>query len=143
MKVLPHFKEDEGAKSPSSISLVENLNYLSPGDARIISAYMESCVIINEWLSNIKDPISGNLEIPSKTWSDGLFVWDSSHIHYVKKYRVRLPGVFVDHVKSQLSKKFSAKALKDSELCAEFDEILRRINAGDDSFYVEYSRLIG
>lgn len=138
MKVLPYYKEDEGAKCPSSISLVENLNYFSPDDAETIAAYMESCVIINEWLSNIKDPVSGRLEIPSKTWSDGQFAWDSSHIHYVKRYRVRLPDAFVEHVNNQLSQKFDTKTLNKAELREKFEQTLSRIIAGDDSPYATY-----
>ncbi|WP_284196097.1 hypothetical protein [Chitinimonas prasina] len=138
MKVLPYYKEDEGAKCPSSISLVENLNFLSTEDAQVISAYMESCVVIDEWLSNIKDPISGRLDIPSKTWSDGQFVWDSSHIHYVRKYRVRLPSVFVEHVKNQVSKKFDVNALIKSKLREGFEAALKKTIAGDDSPYAAY-----
>ncbi len=139
MRVLPHYKEDEGAKCSSSISLAQNLDFLSQEDAQIISAYMESCVVIDEWLSNIKDPISGRLEIPSRTWSDGGYVWDSSHIHYVKRYRVRLPDEFVEHVKNRVKMKFDAKILNKAELHAEFEGILGKLVAGDESFYAKYA----
>ena len=99
---------------------------------------MESCVVIDEWLSNIRDPISGRLDIPSKTWCDGQYVWNSSHIHYVKKYRVRLPDEFVEHVKSRVKMKFDAKSLSKAELHAEFEEILSKLAAGDESFYATY-----
>lgn len=138
MKVLPYYKEDEGIKCSSSISLMENLNFLSIEDAQIISAYMESCVVIDEWLSNIKDPISGRLDIPSKTWSDGKFAWDSSHIYYVRKYRARLPNVFVEHVKSQVSKMFDVNTLNKPELREEFEKALKKIIEGDDSPYAVY-----
>jgi hypothetical protein len=138
MKVLPRYKEDEGAKCSSSISLIESLNSLSPQDAKIISMYMESCAVIDEWLSNIKDPISGHLEIPSKTWSDGTYAWDSSHIHYVKNYRVRLPNVFVAHVKKQLEIGFDGAGLNKAALREEFEKILDRLIAGDESLYATY-----
>ena len=138
MKVLPRYKEDEGVKCSSSISLMESQNALSPEDAEMISNYMESCVVIDEWLSNIKDPISGRLEIPSKTWSDGWYAWDSSHIHYVKKYRARLPDVFVEHVKRQSMIGSDRSGLSRSELRGEFEKILERLIAGDESVYVAY-----
>jgi len=75
MKVLPYFEEDEGAKSFYSINLKNNLEVLSKEEVKVISRYMESCVVIDEWLSNIKDPITGQYSIPSKTWCDGKYIW--------------------------------------------------------------------
>ncbi|MBC3911561.1 hypothetical protein [Undibacterium umbellatum] len=138
MKILPRYIEDEGGKCTSSISLVDNLDVLSVEDAHAIANYMESCTVIDEWLSNIRDPITKQFSIPSKTWSDGVYVWDSSHIHYVKNYRVRLPGQFVDHVKYRVALGFDFKTLMKDALRAEFELILDKLLNGDESFYVTY-----
>lgn len=138
MKLLPRFKEDEGIKCSSSISLTENLNFLTPEDAERISAYMESCVVIDEWLSSIKNPINGRLEIPSKTWSDGEYAWDSSHIHYVKNYRARLPNEFFEHVKKRLEIGFEGASLSRVALREEFEGMLDKLLAGDESVYARY-----
>jgi hypothetical protein len=58
MKILPRYREDEGAKCVSSISLFDNVEVLSVEDAQTISNSMESCTEIDEWLSNIRDPIA-------------------------------------------------------------------------------------
>lgn len=136
MKVLPYYIEDEGAKCSSSISLMQSMNVLSEDDSLNISAYMESCVVIDEWLSNIKDPITGRFDVPSKTWSDGEYIWDSSHIHYVRRYRARLPDEFVRHVKNRIEMNFDVKSLNKDTLRSEFENILEKLVSGDESFYV-------
>ena len=138
MKVLPHYKEDEGAKCSWSVSLLANVNFLSPEDAHLIFAYMESCAVIDGWLSNIRDPISGRFDIPAKTWSDGEYVWDSSHSHYVSRYAARLPEEFIEHVKRQVATGFDARTLDSAKLRADFERLLERLAAGDESFYASY-----
>lgn len=138
MKVLPYFLEDQGLKCAGSISLLENKKVLSQDDAEIISDYMGSCVVINAWLSNIVDPITNRATIPCKLWSDGAYVWDSCHIHYVKNYCVRLPDEFVDHVKRQVAIEFDAKALSKDKLRSEFELIMQKIIDGDESYWTVY-----
>jgi hypothetical protein len=138
MKILPHFTEDDALKCSGSISLRHNMGALSEEDAQEISRYMESCAVINKWLSNIRDPITGRLTVPSKTWSDGEYVWDSSHIHYVKNYRVRVPTEFVDHVKRRVAMGFDVKALDQVALCEEFEVILKNVVKGDESYWASY-----
>jgi len=138
MKMLPRFKEDVGLKSSGSISLVENMDVLSEADAKLLSTYMESCAVIDEWLSNIKNPITNRLEIPNRTWSDGDYVWDSAHIFYVAKYHARLPAEFMEHVKRQVESGFDAKVLDSKALREEFELVLPRLIAGDESYYANY-----
>ncbi|MES9906172.1 MAG: hypothetical protein ABW168_26270 [Sedimenticola sp.] len=134
MKLLPYYLEDEGAKFSGAISLAQNSEVLSDDEALLISNYMSSCVVIDEWLSNVKDALTNKLEVPSKTWSDGVYVWDSLHIHYVKKYRARLPLEFVGHVKKQVAAGFDPKMLNIDDLSSEFEEILKKVQ-GDESYY--------
>ena len=138
MKVLPRFKEDEGIKCSLSISLADNIQAMTEAEAELLASYMMSCAVIDEWLSNILDPLSKKLVIPSKTWSDGVYVWDSSHIYYVKKYQARLPKEFIDHVTKQLAMKFNPKNLDKGALRSEFETILEKIISGDESFYAKY-----
>ena len=138
MKILPHYKEDEGAKCSGSIQLTQNMGVLSEEDAETISNYMASCAVIDEWLSNIRDPISNRFSIPSKTWSDGVYAWDSSHIHYVKNYRARLPSEFVDHVRRRVEKGFDVRTLNKDVLRAELEQILLKLVNGDESHYAAY-----
>ena len=135
MRFLPYYLEDNGVKFDGSISLLDNLNILSEKDAILILCYMSDCIVIDEWLSNIKNPINNKFEIPSKTWSDGVYVWDSIHIFYVKKYRARLPLNFVKHVKDQIKNKFDSGSLKHKEVVSEFEKNVNSIAKGDYSFF--------
>jgi hypothetical protein len=134
MKLLPYYLEDEGAKFSGAISLAQNTEVLSEDEALLISDYMSSCVVIDEWLSNVKDALTNKLEVPSKTWCDGVYVWDSLHIHYVKKYRARLPLEFVVHVKKQIDAGFDPQKLNKDDLRNKFEEILEKVQ-GDESYY--------
>ena len=67
-----------------------------------------------------------------------MYAWDSTHIHYVKNYRVRLPEDFILHVKKMIEQGFDTNTLNKEELRAEFELILEKIIAGDESFYVTY-----
>lgn len=135
MKVLPYYSEDCGAKFAGAISLNKNIEAISEPDANLISTYINSSIVIDEWLSNTKDIMTNKLTIPTKAWSDGVYVWDSSHSHYVKEYRARLPDAFIAHVKHQISSGFNAQSLNKAHLYAEFEKILKKLAAGDESFY--------
>lgn len=136
MKILPYYIEDEGAKFSGAISLAQNTGVLSEEEALLISNYMSSCIVIDEWLSNVKDALTNKLEVPAKTWCDGTYIWDSLHIHYVKKYHVRLPIDFVTHVKKQIDLGFDPSQLNKDKLSAQFETMLNKMTKeGDDSYY--------
>lgn len=114
------------------------MEVLSETDSRLLSHYMSSCVVIDEWLSNIKDPVINRLTISSKTWSDGMYVWDSTHIHYVRIYRARLPEDFIWHVKNMIAQGFDVERLSKEKLRAEFELVLKKVVAGNESVYARY-----
>ncbi len=74
MKILPYYIEDSGAKFSGAISLIKNIESISEEDVLLVVNYMNSCIVIDEWLSNTKDLIANNLVIPSITWSDGNYI---------------------------------------------------------------------
>jgi hypothetical protein len=133
MKILPNYKEGHLAQCSASISLQQNMNALTPEDAKIIFDYMESCVVIMQFLSNVQDPISGRFSIPSRTWSDGVYIWESNHSHYVRDYRVRLPKDFVDHVKKRVATGFDVKSLNRDALRPEVESTLEKLLRKDES----------
>lgn len=133
MKMLPFYKEDHGAQCSASISLRQNMNVLTAEDARMIFAYMESCAVVMQFLSNLRDPITGRFSIPANTWSDGAYIWASNHSHYVKDYRVRLPEDFVDHVRKRVETGFDVKTLNKDTLRPEVESILEKLIHKDES----------
>lgn len=130
--------EESAAKFQGSLWLGECLDYFNAEEAALLSGYMESCMVIEAWLSNIEDVMTKKFTIPAKTWSDGLYAWDSSHIHYLKNYRARLPNEFVEHVRKQIESGFDSKSLVKASLHAEYQRVLRKIVDGDESFYAKY-----
>jgi len=49
-----------------------------------------------QFVSHTIDPYTGD-SIPFATYSDGVYVWDTTLIHWVKKYKIQLPIVFLEH----------------------------------------------
>lgn len=139
MKLLPFYLEEPAAKFQGAVMLSENVDYFSAEESELLSGYMESCVVIEAWLSNVDDVLTKKFTIPAKTWSDGVYAWDSSHIHYLKNYRARLPDEFVEHVHRQLDAGFDPKNLVKASLHAEYQKTLQKIVGGDTSFYAKYA----
>lgn len=135
MKLLPYFLEDEGARFSGAISLASNTDVLAEEEAIRIANYMESCLVIDDWLSNVADALTNKLEVPAKMWSDGTYVWDSRHSHYVRRYAARLPEDFVNHVKSQLASGFDPASLNSAELSAKFELLLEKVAEGDETIF--------
>ncbi len=135
MKILPYYKEEDGAKFSKAISLLENIEAVSKENSITISEYMSSCIVIDDWLSNIKDVLTNKFVIPSKSFSDGVYVWDASHIHYLRNYRARLPKEFISHVKKQIKNGFDPRLLNKAVLSTEFEEMLENMANGDESYY--------
>ena len=70
---------------------------LSESLAKEIVAYLESGSTILEFVSPTTDPYNSADQVPNIILTDGLYVWDAIIIHWIKKYRVRLPDEFLTH----------------------------------------------
>lgn len=135
MKLLPHYLEERALKPKNAISIIENSDFLSPEEAILISKYMRSCLVIDEWLSPNQDPLDSDRWIPESTWSDGVYVWHESHIHYIEQRRVRLPKEFYNHVKARIEHGFDAATLNKSSVTREYKKISDLQVGGDESVY--------
>lgn len=75
-----------------------------------ILKYLESDGFLQlEFVSQTQDTYSGD-SIPFFIYSDGVYVWDTTLIHWVQKYRIQLPRVFLEHF--SIYKGIIAKELK-------------------------------
>lgn len=135
MKILPYYREERKAKFSGAISLAENMNVLSVEDAYMISDYMQSCVVVEAWLSNSEDVVSKKPSIPSEYYSDGFYMWDASHIYYARKYHARLPVNFITHVFNQIKSGFDPNLLNEDYLKLEYNEFLEKLDEGGDCLY--------
>jgi hypothetical protein len=142
MKLLPFYLEEPAAKYRCAVRLSESIEYFSVEEAALLSGYMESCIVIESWISNVDDVLTKKFMIPAKTWSDGVYAWDSSHIYYLKSYRARLPNEFVEHVRRQIETGFDPKKnLVKAKLHAEYQNTLQKIVDGNDSLYANYAEV--
>ncbi|SHO57666.1 hypothetical protein [Vibrio quintilis] len=135
MKVLPYYKEETKRQCSAAISLVDNINVLSKKESAIVTNYMSSCLIIDQWLSNGMDILTREYVIPTQLWSDGIYVWNESHIYYVRKYRAKLPSAFISHIYEQVDIGYDPKGLNIGNLITKYENISKKISEGDESFY--------
>jgi len=103
IKRLPHYLHLETHENSSQRpfwmeDIKPHLNKLSANQASKISDYMKLAPMIMAWMGVIKDPMDPSNFIGTSEYSDGFFVWEDIHIHYVRKYRVDPPQVFIDHI---------------------------------------------
>ncbi len=85
---------------------IEVLNYLKSG--------LELVVFVSPW----NDPYDKNTSYPYGIYTDGLYIWDSTIIHWVEKYQIRLPKEFISHIHGN-----SIKNISNTELILSVDEI--------------------
>ena len=98
LKYLMVYREMFRYKKVLSKPSIENhKNVLTDALALDILKYLELEDHLQlQFVSPTTDPYSGD-SIPFETYSDGVYVWDSTLIHWVKKYKIQLPMVFLEH----------------------------------------------
>ncbi len=93
-------------------SIEDNLNALSKEQAEKVAIYLESGHILLSFVSPTIDPFDQKTRLPVVIYTDGVYIWDSIIIHWVKSYRVKLPEEFLAHVsKHQTVPNIDLKAL--------------------------------
>ena len=111
LKFLAVYREKISNKKVLSQPSIENHKEVLTHDfATNILKYLELDDHLQlQFISHTTDPYSGD-SIPLFIYSDGVYVWDTILIHWVKKYRIQLPMIFVEHFNN--SKDKNAKNLK-------------------------------
>ena len=59
---------------------------------------MENAKVLIEFVSPTADPFNPEAFVRNVIYSDGDYVWDGIVLHWIEKYRVRLPNEFLEHV---------------------------------------------
>lgn len=78
-------------------SIEDNLYVLSEDTAKQVVAYLESGYLLLTFVSPVLDLYDQKTSLPWEIYTDGVYMWDSIIIHWVKTYRVRLPEAFLHH----------------------------------------------
>ncbi len=113
-KVLPKYFEelDDSYRNPHSeyflghkqlANMPRAIDYfdkVSADEKQIFLNYMNQAKIVWEFLSSIPDPISHKSVIRNSVHSDGVFIWEGLHIHFLEDYDLDLPKEFKEHILS-------------------------------------------
>jgi len=127
MKNLVLYRDRYYQDQPLSRPSIEDNKFkLSESLAYEIVAYLESGSTILEFVSPTIDPYNSADQVPNIILTDGIYVWDAIIIHWIKKYRVRLPDEFLTHYENMKSKQKGSIPLR--------DDILEELKDAEDIF---------
>ncbi|WFR98778.1 hypothetical protein [Rhizobium tumorigenes] len=100
------FLYKERQNSPESLaapSIEDNMNAMSVRLAKEVADYLKQGLILIEFVSPTLDPYSQHDMVRNVVFSDGVYFWDGVILHWVEKYRVRMPEEFMRHFYSATS----------------------------------------
>lgn len=101
LKRLALYRENTNdPKNPNLPSVGENLNVLDDDQKKMVVDYMKLAATRLVFLTDQRDPYFHDEMLEDIVYSDGTFMWDSITLNWVENHGVRLPDVFLDHVKS-------------------------------------------
>lgn len=115
MNAVGVFKEFSPHSGPTVPSIHEFVGQLSVDTSALVSSYLKRGVPLNVVMEATQDPLDKDVYISGgpSLLSDGVWVWRYDLAHYVNKYRVGLPEVFVDHVRKQYDANFDQAMIRD------------------------------
>ena len=87
-------------RDDSKPSIENNLNILTDEQRDRVLKYLNSGHLLLNFVSPTTDPYDQETSLPLGIYTDGIYVWDTIIIHWVKCYKVRLPDDFLNHVLS-------------------------------------------
>ncbi len=99
LKHLILYRErDYGNGNSDAESVGDNLFGTDLQTSQRVLAYMKRAKVLAEFVSPTADPFNPEHPVRNIIYSDGTYVWDSIVLHWIEKYRVRLPNEFLEHV---------------------------------------------
>ncbi len=85
------------ANIPRAVDYFDKVNF---DEKQIFLDYMNQAKVICEFLSSMPDPINPKYAIRTSTHSDGVYIWEGLHIHFLEYYNLDLPKEFKEHILS-------------------------------------------
>ena len=106
MKKLAPFSEMIGTSNPiinskEFPSVKTKVNKLSSADADTVYKYLINGIEVIEFLSPELDIIDSKVNVCTKVFTDGCYLWTMMIPHLVKNYKVSLPEEFMYHLRKQ------------------------------------------
>lgn len=93
--ILNFWKEYGNENAPSVKDSFESVSY---AEKEKIAEYLENGHVNAITMGLFEDVVTGKPAAPEKYFTDGKYLWDSSIPYYVRKYNLRLPREFEQHV---------------------------------------------
>lgn len=87
-------------RDDSKPSIEDNLNILTDEQRDRLLKYLDSGHLLLNFVSPTTDPYDQKTSLPLEIYTDGIYVWDTIIMHWVRCYKVRLPDDFLNHVLS-------------------------------------------
>jgi hypothetical protein len=98
LKHLILYRErDYGNATADAESVGDNLFATDPQISQRVLDYMKNGRVLIEFVSPTADPFNPGHLVRSTIYSDGTYVWDGIVLHWIEKYKVRLPDDFIKH----------------------------------------------
>ncbi|WP_064684553.1 hypothetical protein [Rhizobium bangladeshense] len=84
-------------------SIKENINTMPASFAEEVATYLRRGLVIIEFVSPTPDPYNPVDLVRNVVFSDGVYFWDGIILHWVEKYKIRMPEEFMVHFNSAKS----------------------------------------
>lgn len=112
LKHLILYRErDYGNGIRDAESVGDNLFITDLQTSQRVLAYMRRAKVLAEFISPTADPFNPEHPVRNILYSDGTYAWDGIVLHWIERYRVRLPKDFLEHVE-----------LRFGQIITDFDE---------------------
>ncbi len=97
-KMMLYKEKSYQNRDETKSSIENNMNILTDEQVNKVTQYLESGYLLLNFVSPTTDPYDQKTIIPWVIYTDGMYVWDSIIIHWVERYKIRLPKDFLNHV---------------------------------------------
>lgn len=83
-------------------SVYDHMYFYDENKINEVIQYLENGFVLFEFVSPIRDVIDSADLIPNKIYTDGSYTWNAVLIHWLRKYRVKLPEELLSHIDKQI-----------------------------------------
>ncbi|MHC2460656.1 hypothetical protein ACVMIX_007360 [Rhizobium leguminosarum] len=105
LKRLVLYKEKQYFEvAPTAQGIKENINIMPASLAKEVAAYLRRGLVLIEFVSPTPDPYSPVDLVRNVVFSDGVYFWDGIILHWVEKFKIRMPEEFMAHFDSAKSR---------------------------------------
>lgn len=125
LKYLLLYRERfEKKAAGASASATDHFDTLTEDEARMVLSYMESGLILWDFVSPTTAPLGNNADVANVIFTDGCFAWDGLLMFWISQYRIALPEEFLQHAITRKTVDIEGLADRKHKLMADFRNAL-------------------